>query len=187
MAKRPLRLTNLPVAALGIVAIGVGAAAMTLGSSDTVVERGFERALASRAEQPNAMKIAAPAVAGSEQFWLTHVVHDASAPFTKPVAVGDRVTISSGGHDQVLHVVTVDKLELPAHSDFVGAPDPASARYLSGSGEPGEPARPLPDRSRRRIADAGLAQGGPRPLSCSELPHPRLSRLRRIASVGCCL
>jgi hypothetical protein len=57
------------------------------------------------------MKIVAPAVAGSEQFWLTHVVHDASAPFTKPVAVGDRVTISSGGHDQVLHVVTVDKLD----------------------------------------------------------------------------
>ena len=111
MAKRPLRLTNLPVAALGIVAIGVGTAGMTLGSSDTVVERGFERALASRAEQPNTMKIAAPAVAGSEQFWLTHVVHDASAPFTKPVAVGDRVTISSGGHDQVLHVVTVDKLD----------------------------------------------------------------------------
>ena len=111
MARRPLRLTNLPVAALGIVAAGVGIAAMTLGSSDTVVERGFERALASRAEQPSSTKIATPAVAGSEQFWLTHVVHDASAPFTKPVAVGDRVTITSGGREQVLHVVTVDKLD----------------------------------------------------------------------------
>jgi hypothetical protein len=107
---RPFRLTNLPVAALGIVAASVGIAAMTLGSSDTVVERGFERALASRAEQPNT-KIAAPAVAGSEQFWLTHVVHDASSPITKPVAVGDRVTITSAGREQVLHVVTIDKLD----------------------------------------------------------------------------
>jgi len=111
MARRPLRLTNLPVAALGIVAAGVGITAMTLGSSDTVVERGFERALASRAELPATTKIAAPAVAGSEQFWLSHVVHDAGAPFTKPVAVGDRVTITSSGHEQVLHVVTVDKLD----------------------------------------------------------------------------
>ncbi len=111
MARRPLRLTNLPVAALGIVAAGVGTAAVTLGSSDTVVERGFERALASRAEQPTSTKIASPAIAGSEQFWLTHVVHEAGTPFTKPVAVGDRVTITSGGHEQILHVVTVDKLD----------------------------------------------------------------------------
>ncbi len=109
MARRPFRLTNLPVAALGIVAAGVGTAAMTLGSSDAVVERSFERALASRAEQPASTKIAA--VAGSEQFWLTHVVHDAGAPVTKPIAVGDRLTINSGGHARVLHVVTVDKLD----------------------------------------------------------------------------
>jgi hypothetical protein len=107
MARRALRLTNLPVAALGLVAAGVGIAVMTLGSSDTVVERGFERALASR--QPDT-RIAAPAISGSEQFWLTHVVHDGT-PFTKPVAVGDRVTITSGGRERILHVVTVDKLD----------------------------------------------------------------------------
>lgn len=111
MARRPLALSNLPVAALGIVAAGVGIAAMTLASSETVVERGFERALASRAQQPGALKLATPAVAGSEQFWLTHVVHDSTALFTKPVAVGDRVTITSGGQERVLHVVTVDKLD----------------------------------------------------------------------------
>jgi hypothetical protein len=110
MARRALRLTNLPVAALGLVAAGVGIAATTLGSSDTVVERGFARALASRAEQPADTRIAAPAVSGSEQFWLTHVVHDGT-PFTKPVAVGDRVTITSGGRERILHVVTVDKLD----------------------------------------------------------------------------
>jgi len=111
MARRPLRLTNLPVLALGIVAAGVGIAAMTLGSSETVVERGFARALSSRAEVPASIQIAAPAVAGSEQFWLSHVVHDAGAPFAKPVAVGDRVTITSGGRERVLYVMTVDKLD----------------------------------------------------------------------------
>ena len=111
MARLPFRLTNVPVAALGIVAAGLGAAALILGIGDGVVERGFERALASRADRPNIEKAAGPTIAGSEEFWLTHVVHDASTPFTKPVAVGDRVTITSGGREQVLHVVTVDKLD----------------------------------------------------------------------------
>jgi hypothetical protein len=53
-----------------------------------------------------------PAVAGSEQFWLTHVVHDAGAlPLAKPVAVGDRITITSGGRERILNVVTIDKLD----------------------------------------------------------------------------
>jgi hypothetical protein len=117
MARRLYRLTNFPVAALGIAAAGVGAAALSLGNGDAVVERGFERALASMADRTDgaeskAPAIAGPAVAGSEQYWLTHVVHDPSAmPATKPVAVGDRITITSGGRDRVLHVVTIDMLD----------------------------------------------------------------------------
>jgi hypothetical protein len=112
MARPPFRLTNLPVAALGVAAVGVGSAALTLGNGDAVVERGFERALATRADRPDTGKIAAPAIAGSEQFWLTRVVHEAGgAPLTRPVAVGDRITINSGGRDRVLNVVTIDKLD----------------------------------------------------------------------------
>jgi hypothetical protein len=113
MARRLYRLTNLPVAALGVAAAGVGTAALTLGNGDAVVERGFERALATMAERPEGAKSKTPTVvAGSEQFWLTRVVHDASAPLlTKPVAVGDRITINSGGSDRVLNVVTIDKLD----------------------------------------------------------------------------
>jgi len=110
MARRAFRLTNLPVAAMGVAAAGLGTAALTLGNGDAVVERGFERALATMDDRDVASR-AAPAIAGSEQYWLTHVVHDANPTFTKPVAVGDRITINSGGHERVLHVVTVDKLD----------------------------------------------------------------------------
>ena len=54
MARRPFRLTNLPVAALGVAAAGLGTAALTLGNGDAVVERGFERALATMADRPTA-------------------------------------------------------------------------------------------------------------------------------------
>jgi hypothetical protein len=112
MARRAYRLTNLPVAALGVAAAGLGAAALTLGNGDAVVERGFQRALATMADRPDGAKAAAPAIAGSEQYWLTHVVHDAGAPLlTKPVAIGDRITINSGGRDRILDVVTIDKLD----------------------------------------------------------------------------
>jgi hypothetical protein len=110
MARSFFRLTNLPVAALGIVAAGFGAAALTLGNTDAVVERGFARALASKADRTDAGK-PVPAISGTEEFWLTHVVHNATVPLTTPVAVGDRLTISSGGREQVLHVVNVDKID----------------------------------------------------------------------------
>ena len=45
MGKGAIR-KNLPVAVLGFAAVGLGAAAMTLGNGDAVVERGFQRALA---------------------------------------------------------------------------------------------------------------------------------------------
>jgi hypothetical protein len=54
---------------------------------------------------------------------------------TKPVAVGDRITISSGGLDRVLHVATIDKLdsslvlassEQPAHMLLVTCRDQAN-------------------------------------------------------------
>ena len=45
MGKGAIR-NNLPIAVLGFAAVGLGAAAMTLGNGDAVVERGFQRALA---------------------------------------------------------------------------------------------------------------------------------------------
>ncbi len=111
MARTQLRLTNLPVAAMGIAVAGLGAAALSFCNGDAVVERGFERALATMAEHPDRRKTAATAVSGSEQFWLSHAVHDGSAVFTKPVSVGDHITINSSGKERILDVVAVQKLD----------------------------------------------------------------------------
>ena len=45
MGKSAIR-RNVPVAVLGLAAVGLGGAAMMLGNGDAVVERGFQRALA---------------------------------------------------------------------------------------------------------------------------------------------
>jgi hypothetical protein len=110
MAKLAFRLTNLPVATLAVAAAGVAAAALTLGNGDAVVERGFERALASMAKQSVPAGIRADAL-GAQKLLLKQVAHDVGATFTKPVAVGDRITITSDGNERVLNVVTVDKLD----------------------------------------------------------------------------
>ena len=112
MFKRAFRLSHLPIAALGLAAAGLGFAALTLGNGDAVVERGFQRAFANMDGNAAPNRGPLPVVAGSEEFWLTHLVHDAGGgAVTKPVAVGDRITINSGGGERVLHVVTVDKLD----------------------------------------------------------------------------
>jgi hypothetical protein len=118
MGKGAIR-NNLPIAVLAFAAAGLGAAAMTLGNGDAVVERGFQRAFADLDGKAVPGK-PLPVVAGSEEFWLTHLVHDAGPAITKPVAVGDRITINSNGRDRVLSVVTVDKLDsqvLPISSE----------------------------------------------------------------------
>jgi hypothetical protein len=110
---------NFPIAVLGLSAVGLTAAAVALGNGEAVVERGFKRAIANKDGASGTSK-ALPVVAGSEEFWLTHVVHDASNGATKPVTVGDRITISSNGSQRVLSVVTVDRLDsqvLPISSE----------------------------------------------------------------------
>ncbi|MEI9902509.1 MAG: hypothetical protein WDN31_23200 [Hyphomicrobium sp.] len=59
----------------------------------------------SSAKQPR------PVIAGSEEFWLTHVVHDPDGAVVKPVSIGDRITITSNGAERVLHVVNIDRLD----------------------------------------------------------------------------
>jgi hypothetical protein len=100
---------NLPVAVLGLSAVGLGAAAVTIGNGEAVVERGFQRAIAGL-DGTTPGKVT-PVVSGSEEFWLTHLVHDAATTAAKPVAVGDRITISSNGTERVLGVVSVDRLD----------------------------------------------------------------------------
>ena len=103
-------------------------------------------------------------VAGSEEFWLTHLVHDAGPAVTKPVAVGDRITINSDGRDRVLSVVTVDKLDsqvLPISSE---RRTPLLLVTCRDDAEPRSPAGALPDRGGRRASGAVLGQVGAHPL-----------------------
>ncbi len=155
---------NVPVAVLGLAAAGLGAAAMMVGNGDAVVERGFQRALADLDKTAASAKLL-PVVAGSEDFWLTHLVHDTGPIVTKPVAVGDRITINSGGRDRVLSVVTVDKLDsqvLPISSE---RPTPLLLVTCRDETNRRGPAGALPDRSRRRASGAVVGQGGAHPLS----------------------
>jgi hypothetical protein len=100
---------NLPLAVLGFSAAGLGAAAISLGNGEAVVEHGFQRAIAGL--DASSERKVLPVVAGSEEFWLTHLVHDAGMTAAKPVSVGDRITIASNGTQRVLNVVTVDRLD----------------------------------------------------------------------------
>ncbi len=111
MARRPLRLTYLPLTALALAVAGLGGAALTLGNGDAVVERGFQRALAAMAEGPDGTGGNAATLAGTEKFWLTHVVHEATPPIAQPVTIGDRITIASDGGERVLSVVDVRELD----------------------------------------------------------------------------
>ena len=139
MGKGAIR-KNLPIAVLGLAGLGLGAAAMTIGNGDAVVERGFQRAFANLEGTSDRGK-PLPVVAGSEEFWLTHLVHNAGPATPKLVAVGDRITINSGGRERVLSVVTVDKLDsqvLPVSSE---RPTPLLLVTCSDAAEP--QARPV--------------------------------------------
>jgi hypothetical protein len=90
------------------VAAGVAAASAAM-TSNSLLERAFGRALAvSHADLTFAPGAAArtAATAGDEGFWLTRAEVQSPAPFAKPLAVGDRITIAgSDGQERRLEVV----------------------------------------------------------------------------------
>jgi hypothetical protein len=99
-------------AAAGLIA-GVASAAVM--RADLLVGQGFGAALNesrsdfSFASAQNTQR--GGAVVGDEGFWLTRASADGSAPFAKPLLVGDRITISSGdGHDRQLEVTALKAL-----------------------------------------------------------------------------
>jgi hypothetical protein len=130
---------------LSLAAVGLVAAAYGLGGSDAVVERGFARALASldgsAAQAQGADLLTTP----GEQLRISRVAHDgtrdAAKPFAKPVAIGDRITIASGGRERKLHVVKIDQLDssiVPASSA-----NPAPLLLVTCSDDSNPKARPV--------------------------------------------
>ena len=132
---------NLPVAVLVLAAAGLGAAAVCVGNGEGVVERGFQRAIADLDAKSPTPASRQPVVAGTEEFWLTHLVRDQGALSAKPVSVGDRITISSNGHDRVLNVVTIDKLDSHVLAVSTDRPTPLLLVTCRDEGNPN--ARPV--------------------------------------------
>jgi len=130
---------NLPVAVLVLAAAGLGAAAVSVGNGEGVVERGFQRAIADLDAKSATPANRQTVIAGSEEFWLTHLVRDQGT--VKPVSVGDRITISSNGHDRVLNVVTIDKLD--SHILAVSTDRPAPLLLVTCRDEGNPNARPV--------------------------------------------
>lgn len=90
------------------VAVAAGAAAL---HTDLLLSRGFGKALdAPRAglsfDTAASKEPAKGATAGDEGYWLTRAEVESPTPFAKPLAVGDRITISGqDGRQRQLEVV----------------------------------------------------------------------------------
>jgi len=102
--------TGCRACALVLLAMAGLAATAPALHSDWLVAHGFGRALASHAGLTFARgaegPVAASATAGDEGFWLTQADVRSPAPFAKPLAVGDRITIAGrGGQERRLEVV----------------------------------------------------------------------------------
>jgi hypothetical protein len=86
------------IALAGFAAVTVAGAA--LWHTDLLVARGFGKALEGAKPtlsfQPATKGNQAQTVAGDEGYWLTRADVESSTPFAKPLALGDRITISGG-------------------------------------------------------------------------------------------
>lgn len=109
MASRLSFRPRVPSSALGLTAVVAALCGLAFADTDALLSQGFEIALA-KSEAQTLAKL--DTSAGSEDFWLRKSAHDGRIvpAAAKPIAVGDRLTISSGGAAQVLEVVEISPL-----------------------------------------------------------------------------
>jgi hypothetical protein len=88
------------------VAMAAIAAVSFLASSETVLRTSFATAL-TKAASPTKVVASATPVSGSEDYWLTAMRRDDSAPVTRTVSVGDEITLTLSGHRRTFAVSTV--------------------------------------------------------------------------------
>lgn len=152
MSPRPTLARCWSAAAVAATAVTLGTFGAGLGDADRLVEASFASALRSgAAADPSASAPSAPQsglaqLSGSEEFWLKSA---APAPGTLPVAwskplgVGDRVTISSNGRERQLEVVEISPIGDRATAG-AGATADRSSLLLVTCRETGVPdARPV--------------------------------------------
>lgn len=119
MSNRPALKYGWSPVALAVTGLSLAGFAMALGNGDRLVAGSFSSALvAGEAAAPSAAR-PAPALAqlsGSEDFWLnsaTRVIGTVPATWVKPVTVGDRIAISTGGQSRQLEVIDVREIGGP--------------------------------------------------------------------------
>lgn len=103
-----------------ITAGGLGAVALigaVFANTDAVVTRGFADAIASTTPVAHQDAVAsAPAISGSEEFWLSRAVNSAIkpanwlAPRPHASAIGQRFTLTANGTARTLEIVDVRAL-----------------------------------------------------------------------------
>jgi hypothetical protein len=108
------------------------AAASFFASSETVLRSSFATAL-TRAASPTKQIASAAPISGSEEFWLTAMRRDDSTPVTRPISVGDQISLTLSGHHRTFEVASVsdfapkiteiDTSSAPAHFVLVTARD----------------------------------------------------------------
>ena len=123
MAARSYRLmlTTVP----GVTAAGIAAMAVLMANTEGMLQSGFETALSAQAANGIAASVHRDSLAGlsgSEEFWLDRAGAKSAVALTKAVAVGDRITITSGGLDKSLDVVGIkDVSSQVTHIDTGGS------------------------------------------------------------------
>lgn len=93
---------------IGLCGMAVAAIVATsfFASSETVLRTSFATAL-THASSPARDVASLNPVSGSEDYWLTAMRRDDSAPITKTVSVGDQISLTLGGHPRTFAVASV--------------------------------------------------------------------------------
>lgn len=152
------RRTRTSMAALGLSVIGALALAAT--STEALVERSFNLAIADTAAPSPATRISSSSVAGTEEYWLSQRPTPALAASEfeltlaawspDPIRVGSVVSLSINGKAQTLEVVSLGYAGLPVSTV---ANRPADGHLvLVTLREKGNPTAPL---VRFLVEDAG--------------------------------
>jgi hypothetical protein len=87
-------------------AVAVIAATSFFANSETVLRTSFATAL-THASSPTKEVASINPISGSEDYWLTAMRRDDSAPMTKTVSVGDQITLTLSGHRRTFAVASV--------------------------------------------------------------------------------
>lgn len=104
-----------------VMAAGAGA---VLSRGTLSMSKGFEKAIIASGSELSFDRRVEPHRVGDEGYWLTRAEVESPALFAKPVAIGDRITISgTDGVERKLQVVDVKAIGslLPAQSQAEAA------------------------------------------------------------------